>query len=138
LEKILADEVALYRELFVLTDRQREWLESDSDIHLCQSFEDIERVQKQIEESESKLTSLKEAHPGDFVRWIRTPRVAPLFRDLADLVARTQQTVTDCEHLARRKRTEYRLELTRMGVGRLLFDSMVAGDCGPRFVDHRP
>ena len=48
LTRVIADEVALYREMFFLADKQRDWLENGSDTDIGTTLEQIERVQKQI------------------------------------------------------------------------------------------
>jgi hypothetical protein len=138
LTRIIADEVTLYRELFFLTDKQRDWLENGHDSDIETTLEQIEHVQKQIVASETRLRSARDASANEFDNWARTPRVAALFKDIADLITRTQDVIKDCVRLANCKKAEYQAELSRMEVGRLLFSTMGSGDDQPAFVDQRP
>jgi hypothetical protein len=138
LAKLIAGEVALYRELYFLTDKQRDWLENGEDIEIESVLRQIEGVQARIVDSETRLREAREADPEHFDRLIRAPRIAALLRDITELLEKTQKVVEECSRAAQTKRAEYRAELGRMEVGRLLFSNMAASTDQPMFVDHRP
>jgi hypothetical protein len=138
LAKLIAGEVALYRELFFLTDKQRDWIDNGSEIEIDDILKQIEGVQSRIVESEQRLKAARDADPASFDRLVRAPRIAALVRDIKDLVEKTQKVVEHCSRAAQCKRAEYRAELSRMEVGRLLFATMASGSDQPMFVDHRP
>lgn len=138
LTRLIADEVALYRELFFLTDKQRDWLEHGSDADIGNILEQIERVQTQIVDSEARLRTARNESAEEFETWARTPRIAALLSDITDLIKRTQVVVADCVRLANAKKAEYQTELSQMEVGRLLFATMGATEDQPMFVDQRP
>ncbi len=138
LAKLIAGEVALFRELYFLTDKQRDWLESGSDVEIDSVLRQIEGVQTRIVDSESRLRAAREADPEAFDRLVRAPRIAALLRDVTELLEKTHAVVKDCSRSAQCKRAEYRAELSRMEVGRLLFATMSSASDQPMFVDHRP
>jgi hypothetical protein len=137
--RLIGDEVTLYRELFFLADKQRDWLERGADTDIGTILEQIERVQTQIVESENRLRTARDGNPNEFEAWARTPRVASLLNEITDLVQRTQAVISDCIRLANTKKAEYQTELSRMEVGRMLFSTMAnSSEDQPMFVDHRP
>lgn len=138
LAKLIAGEVALYRELYFLTDKQRDWLENGSEIEIDSVLRQIEGVQSRIVDSESRLRAARDAGPETFDRLIRAPRIASLLRDVKELLEKTHKAVEECSRAAQCKRAEYRAELSRMEVGRLLFATMSSATGQPMFVDHRP
>ncbi len=138
LAKLIAGEVALYRELYFLTDKQRDWLENGSEVEIDSVLKQIEGVQSRIVESESRLRAAHDADPESFGRLVHAPRIASLLRDIKELIEKTQKVVEHCSQAAQCKRAEYRAELSRMEVGRLLFETMSSASDQPMFVDHRP
>lgn len=138
LAKIIAGEVALYRELYFLTDKQRDWLENGADIEIDSVLRQIEGIQTRIVESETRLRAARDADPDSFDRLIRSPRITTLLRDVRELLEKTQKVVEECSRAAQCKRAEYRAELGRMEIGRLLFANMSSGSDQPMYVDHRP
>ncbi len=138
LAKLIAGEVALYRELYFLTDKQRDWLENGADIEIESVLRQIEAIQTRIVDSETRLRAARDGDPESFDKLIRAPRIASLLRDVRELLEKTQKVVEDCSRAAQCKRAEYRAELSRMEVGRLLFANMSSASDQPMFVDHRP
>jgi len=138
LAKLIAGEVALYRELYFLTDKQRDWLENGADVEIESVLTQIEGIQTRIVDSESRLRAARDADPDTFDRLIRAPRISSLLRDVRELLEKTQKVVEECGRAAQTKRAEYRAELGRMEVGRLLFATMSSATDQPMFVDHRP
>jgi len=138
LAKLIAGELALYRELFFLTDKQRDWLDNGQDIEIETVLAQIEGVQGRIVESETRIREARDSDPEAFDRLTRAPRIASLLRDVKELLVKTHEAVEQCSRTAQSKRAEYRAEFSRMEVGRLLFSAMSTGRDEPMFVDRRP
>lgn len=138
IERFFADELAFYRELFFLTDKQRDMLENGNESSLGDVYEEIARVQARIESSEARLREAQGQSPQQFAQWLQTPQVANTVENIAELVSRTKEVVNDCARIAAYKRARYQRELAQMGAGRLLINGMAPEREEPLFFDQRP
>lgn len=137
-ERFFADELAFYRELFFLTDKQRDLLESGDESAIGDVFQEIARVQARIEESETHLREAEQQSPAQFTQWLNTPQIANTVENIAELVSRTKDVVNDCARIAGYKRALYQRELGQIGAGRLLINGMAPEREDPLFFDQRP
>ncbi|MEW5876237.1 MAG: flagellar export chaperone FlgN [Candidatus Zixiibacteriota bacterium] len=138
LAAILAQELKLYRELYILADRQRDWLEDRANVNLCDLLDETAAIQTRIEESEGSIQALRDQVGARFEDWSQDPSVAAYLDRIQELIARTREIIQSCLTLAEQKKAAFRDELNRMGVGRLLLKQMGGQSELARFVDHRP
>ena len=136
--QVLTEETSFYRALYLLLDRQREGLQEDSNVRMCDLFAEIGRVQRRIEDSEQTIQGARRSSPDDFAGWIRTTEVRDILDEISGLITRSQGIVTECLKIAHAKRTAYKRELDQMEQGRRLFATMAPPEAGPRFLDARP
>lgn len=134
----IADELTFYRELFFLTDKQRDALEKGTPGQIPDLQQEITAVQARIEQSEQTLRQLRDDSPDEFDRAVRSAPVAAALANITELIKRTQDVVADCARIAAQKKAEYQAELGRMGVGRLLLAGMNKSSDEPMFFDQRP
>ncbi|MBD3297473.1 MAG: hypothetical protein GF341_02380 [candidate division Zixibacteria bacterium] len=138
LTNAIADELTFYRELFFLTDKQRDALQQDSPGDIPDIQQEITAVQSRIEQSEQTLRQLRDQSPDEFDRVIRSAPVAAALANITELIKRTQDVVADCAQIAARKKAEYQTELGQIGVGRMLLSGMNKSAGEPQFIDQRP
>lgn len=138
LTNVIADELTFYRELFFLTDRQRDALEHGAPGDMPDIQQEIATVQARIEQSEQTLRQLRDQLPDEFDRVIRSAPVAAALANISELIKRTQEVVADCARIAAQKKAKYQAELGQMGVGRMLLSGMNKPSDQPHFIDQRP
>ncbi|GAB4318451.1 MAG: hypothetical protein Kow0074_07660 [Candidatus Zixiibacteriota bacterium] len=138
LSDVIADELTFYRELFFLTDKQRDALENGSPGQIPDIQQEITGIQARIEQSEDALRQLRVESPDEFDRAVSSAPVAAALANIAELIKCTQDVVTDCARIAASKKAEYQSELGQMGVGRMLLAGMSKSPGEPMFFDQRP
>jgi len=134
----LETELGFYRTLYVLLDRQRDWLADGRDQDVSADFAEVAGLQQQIEGSEQRITAARTSAPDRFCEWTQAPEVVGVVDKITDMVGRCREVVAECERLAGQRLAAYRRELDAMGQGRRLLAGMAAGDLTPRFLDERP
>ena len=65
---LLREELGFYRSLYVLLDRQRDWLKYEKDSRILDIFNDIEKLKTRIQESQEKILQLSRKNPQSFRR----------------------------------------------------------------------
>jgi hypothetical protein len=138
LAAILAQELKLYRELYILADRQRDWLEDRTNVDLCDLLDQTAVIQGRIEESEVSIRTMRDQVGTRFEAWSQDPSVAGYLDRIQELIIRTREIIVACLTIADQKRAAFREELNRMGVGRLLLKQMGNTAQLAHFVDQRP
>lgn len=135
--QVLAEEAGFYRDLHALIGRQRDGLQEDSGVRMCDLFAEIDGVQKRIESSERIIQAARNTAPDDFAGWVSNAEVREVLDEISGLVTQSQDVVTECLRLAQLKRTAYQRELNQMGQGKRLLATMSPPESGPRFLDAR-
>lgn len=138
LAAILAQELKLYREMYILADRQRDCLQEKTDIDLCDLLSEAAEIQTKIEESETAVRAIAEKAGPQFEEWTKQDTVAAYLDRIRELILRTREIVIECAAIAEGKRAAYREELNQMGIGRVLLKNMGSGPELARYVDQSP
>jgi hypothetical protein len=133
--KILNEEYSFYQSLYVLLDKQRDLIKYDKDEHLLDIFTEIERCHLRIQESEHRVSSLRERNPHVFRVASVHPEVRKLVNCIVTLVKKNIGLVTENEEYVRDPPNRIKQELDALkGSGKVL-KYLQEPDPSPLFVD---
>ena len=133
--KILNDEYSFYQSLYILLDKQRDLIKYDKDEHLLDLFSEIERCRFRINESEQKVTVLRERNPHVFRVASVHPEVRKLVNCIVTLVKKNITLVTENEEYVRDRHNRIRQELEALKTSGKVMNYLQENEPSPLFVD---
>jgi hypothetical protein len=133
--RILKDEYSFYQSLYILLDRQRESIKYKSDEHLLDLFAEIQRCQKRIEDSESKIATIKEKNPQMFRVAAVHPEVRKLVNSIVTLVKKNITVVSENEEYMKEKYERIQVELGTLRNSGKILQYLRDAEPSPQFVD---
>ena len=133
--KILKGEYSFYQSLYILLDKQRDSIRYQKDEHLLDLYAEIERCQKRINESEQKITSLRESDPQTFKVASVHPEIKKLVNSIVTLVKKNMALVSENEDYTREKYDRIKREMGELKNSHKIMQYIGAGDPTPQFVN---
>jgi hypothetical protein len=133
--RLLNDEYSFYQSLYILLDKQRDLIKFDKDENLLDLFSEIERCHIRIQESENKISALKERQPQAFKVATVHPEIKKLVNCIVTLVRKNITLVSDNEQYVRERHERIREELSVLMNSNKVFNYMHVADPTPQFVD---
>ena len=107
----MKEEYSFYQSLYILIDRQRDLLKYDRDQKILSVYEDIQRVQKRIGESERKIAELRNANRKLFNLASTSPEVRKLVNSISTLIKKNLSMIKENEEFANDRYIRIREEL---------------------------
>lgn len=132
---MLREELGFYRSLYVLLDRQRDWLKYEKDSRILDITDDVEKLKRRIAESQEKIAQVRQQNPQLFNQALETPEVARLAENITSLITKCVEVVGDNESIAERKRQRLQQELAGLAAGERFFAGARNKPLPPRYVD---
>lgn len=108
---LMKEEYSFYQSLYILIDRQRDLLKYDRDQKILSVYEDIQRVQKRIGESERKIAELRNANRKLFNLASTSPEVRKLVNSISTLIKKNLSMIKENEEFANDRYIRIREEL---------------------------
>ncbi len=136
LAAMFREELGFYRSLYVLLDRQRDWLKYERDSRILDIYTDIEKLKKRIQESQDKITGVRERNETQFRVALEAPEVARLVDNITSLINKCVEVVAENESIAETKSERLRSELAGLADGRQFYAALEP-ETAPRFVDQK-
>lgn len=133
--KVLNEEYSFYQSLYILLDKQRDLIKYDKDEHLLDLFSEIERCRHRIQESEQKVTVLRERNPHVFRVASVHPEVRKLVNCIVTLVKKNITLVTENEEYVRDRHNRIRQELEALRMSGKVLNYLQENEPSPQFVD---
>ena len=133
--KALNEEYSFYQSLYILLDKQRDLIKYDKDEHLLDLFSEIERCRFRINESEQKVTVLRERNPHVFRVASVHPEVRKLVNCIVTLVKKNITLVTENEEYVRDRHNRIRQELEALKTSGKVMNYLQENEPSPLFVD---
>jgi len=133
---LLREELGFYRSLYVLLDRQRDWLKYERDSRILDIFNDIEKLKTRIQGSQEKIFQLSQKNGQLFQQALETPEVARLAENIVSLINKCVEVVGENESIAKAKRNRLKAELADLAKGERLY-SALKHPVQPRYVDEK-
>ncbi len=136
LAALLREELGFYRSLYVLLDRQRDWLKYERDSKILDIFEDIEKLKNRIKQSQEKIQSTQQQQPQRFQRALAAPEISRLVENIVTLISKCVELTNENESIATTKRDRLKSELAELTAADQFYHTLKQKQ-SPRFVDQR-
>ena len=98
--EILRQEYSFYQSLYLLVDKQKDNLRFERDQKLIDLYDEIERVEKRILESEDKIAELRSANRKLFNLAAASPEVKKLVNSISTLIKKNLAIIKENEDLS--------------------------------------
>ena len=134
LAALLREELGFYRSLYVLLDRQRDWLKYEKDSRILDIFDDVEKIKARIQESQEKIAGVHRKSPRLFEQALDTPEVHRLVENAVSLISKCVEVVAENESIAQGKRERLQTELRELADGERWYGALKSPSA-PRYVD---
>ncbi|MEW6413015.1 MAG: hypothetical protein AB1483_11180 [Candidatus Zixiibacteriota bacterium] len=108
---ILKEEYSFYQALYVMLDKQRDFIKFENDGKLLDLFAEIERCHMRIKKSEEKLEAIKTKHPKLFKLAVIAPDVRKIVNGIVTLIKKSSALVEENEEYVRSRHDRLRTEL---------------------------
>ena len=132
---ILKKEYSFYQSLYILLDKQRDIIKYDKDENLLDLYAEVERCQRRIRESETRVEGIRDKNPQMFRVAAVHPEVKRLVNCIVTLVRKNMKLVAENEEYARDRHERIKKELDELRNSHKIMQYM--GDQAPsaQFVD---
>jgi hypothetical protein len=132
---ILKQEYSFYQSLYVLMDKQRDMIKFEKDDNLLDLYAEIERCQRRIKESETKVNTLRDADPKLFKLASIHPEIRKVVNSIATLVKKSITLIEDNREFIASRHERIRLEMDELKHSKKIMQYMSRIDQPPQFVD---
>jgi methionyl-tRNA synthetase len=122
--------------LYVLLDRQRDWLKYEKDSRILDIFNDIEQLKARIQESQEKIFNVRQKNPQLFQQALATLEVQRLVENIVTLINKCVEVIADNESIAQGKQERLKAELQELADGARWYDAL-RPQAQPRYVDEK-
>lgn len=111
---LLKEEYSFYQSLYVLLDKQRDLIKYDHDSNLLDLFAETERCQRRIQESEDKISVLREKHRPMFRVALANPDIKKVVTSIATLIRKNLDLVRENELYVADRHSRLKAELATL------------------------
>ena len=132
---ILKKEYSFYQSLYVLMDKQRDMIKYDKDENLLDLYAEIERCQKRIQESEAKVSAIRDKNPRLFKLASVHPEIRKVVNSIATLVKKSLTLIEDNKEFLATRHDRIRAEMDELKNSKKIMQYMSQGEAPPQFVD---
>ena len=133
----LKDEYSFYQSLFIIIDKQRDYIKYDKEQRIVDLYGEIERICTRIKESEENVAKLRSENKQLFNLAASSPEVRRLVNSITTLISKTMRIVKENEETATSKYESIREQLKQLHKGRNLAAYIPAEDRHPQYVDKK-
>lgn len=133
--KILKQEYSFYQSLYILMDKQRDLLKYDKDENLLDLYAEIERCQRRIKESETKVGLIREKSPKLFKIAAIHPEIKKMVNSIVTLVKKNMKLVEDNKAFLNNRHERIRVEMDELKNSKKIMQYLTSAGPPPQFVD---
>ena len=133
--KILKEEYSFYQSLYILLDKQRDIIKYDRDDNLLDLYAEIERCQRRIQESETKVTSIRESDPRLFRLASIYPEIRKTVNSIITLVKKNLVLIEDNKEYATNRHDRIKSEMNDLRSSGKILQYIADMDPSPQFVN---
>ncbi|MBN1213691.1 MAG: hypothetical protein JXA92_14050 [candidate division Zixibacteria bacterium] len=133
--RILKEEYSFYQSLYILLDKQRDYIKFNKDEHLLDLYAEIERCQKRIQASEDKITDIQNQNPKLFRIAAIHPEIKKMVNCIVTLVKKNISLVSENEEYVKDRHERIRMELNELKSSRKILKYLSDVESSPQFVD---
>ena len=132
---ILKEEYSFYQSLYILIDKQKDMVKFEKDEKLLDLFTEIERCHKRIQDSESKITEIKENNSKMFRIASSAPEVRKLVNSITTLVKKNIGLVHENESYLKNRHDRLKSELGELKSSHKILQYIREAPPTPMFID---
>jgi len=133
--QILKQEYSFYQSLYILLDKQRDQVRFDKDENILDLYAEIERCQKRIKESETRVTTIRNKQPKIFRLASMHPEILKIVNSIVTLVKKNLKLVEDSNEFLSTRQDRIMSELDQLKNSRKIMQYVSEGQPPPQFVD---
>ncbi len=135
--RVLKEEYSFYQSLYILIDKQKDLLRFDKEEKLIDIYTEIERCHRRIQESEEKITALKEDNSKLFPLAASAPEVKKVAQCIVTLIRKNIDLVRQNEDYAQHRYSRLQEELKELQRSSNLVKYIKDLEIEPQFVDKK-
>lgn len=135
IQSLLQEEYSFYQTLYILLDKQRDYIKYEKDDHLLDLYAEIERCQKRIKDSEDKIAALRQHDPARFAAMLTNADVKKLVNSIATLLKKNIEVINDNDHLVRERHDRIKSELDDLRRSAKIMQYFGTGEPSAQFID---
>ncbi len=132
---VLKEEYSFYQSLYILIDKQKDMVKFEKDEKLLDIFTEIDRCHKRIQESESKISELKEKNSKMFRIAASAPDVRKLVNSIITLIKKNIGLVQENESYLISRHGRLKLELNDLKNSHKILQYLREAPPTPMFTD---
>ncbi len=133
----LKEEYSFYQSLFIIIDKQRDYIKYDKEQKIVDLYGEVERIVQRINESEAAVAQLKNENKTLFGLAASAPEVRRLVNSITTLIAKTLKLVQENEEIAQAKYDQIKDHLVQLQNGRKVSDYFTIPQASPQYVDKK-
>ena len=133
--KILKSEYSFYQSLYILLDKQRDFIKYNRDEHLLDLFTEIERCKKRIDDSEARISQIKEKSPRLFKLASVHPEIKKMVNSIVTLVKKNMNLVAENEEYLKGRHERIKNELGALKNSDKILQYFKNVEIAPQFID---
>jgi hypothetical protein len=135
LQALLQEEYSFYQSLYILLDKQRDFIKYEMDDHLLDLYAEIERCQRRIKDSEEKITALRMHDPSKFTAVLTNVDIKKLVNSIATLVKKNIEVIADNDKIVRSRHARIKNELEDLQQSAKIMQYLGVPDASAQFID---
>lgn len=135
--RVLKEEYSFYQSLYILIDKQRDLLKFDKEEKLLDIYTEIERCNKRIIESESKISALRSDNAKLFNLAASAPEVKKVAQCIITLIKKNIDLVRENEDYASTRYARLKEELQGLQHSSKIVKYIKDVEVTPQFVDKK-
>jgi len=132
---VLKEEYSFYQSLYILIDKQKDMVKFERDDKLLELFTEIERCHQRIQESERKISALKDKNSKMFQVAASAPDVKKLINSIITMIKKSMGLVRDNEEYLRGRHDRLQSELSELKNSQKILQYLRDSEPTPLFVD---
>ncbi len=133
----LKEEYSFYQSLFIIIDKQRDYIKYDKEQKIVDLYGEIERIVVRINESEAAINQLKNENKNLFSLAASAPEVRRLVNSITTLISKTLKLVQENEEIATAKYDSIKEQLLQLQQGRKVTDYLTVPQNSAQYVDKK-
>jgi len=135
--QVLKEEYSFYQSLYILIDRQRDLLKFEKEEKLLDLYTEIERCHRRIQESEEKITQLRQSNLKLFNLAATAPEVKKIAQSIVTLIQKDMELVRKNEEYASTRYDRVKAELKNLQQSSKIVRYIRDLENSPQFVDRK-
>ncbi|MGB5106250.1 MAG: hypothetical protein WBP42_05995 [Candidatus Zixiibacteriota bacterium] len=133
----LKEEYSFYQSLFIIIDKQRDYIKYDKEQKIVDLYGEVERIVVRINESETAINQLKNENKNLFSLAASAPEVRRLVNSITTLISKTLKLVQENEEIASAKYDKIKEQLLQLQQGRKVTDYLTVPQNSALYVDKK-